>query len=54
MARLPLALGFFLCAYVPDGRARWAMVALCLLVETSDLVDGYLARRLGVATSLGE
>ena len=53
MARLPLALGFFVCAYVPDSRARWAMVALCLLVELSDLVDGYLARRLGVATPLG-
>lgn len=47
MARLPFAIAFFLCSYVPDGRARWAMVALGLLVEASDLLDGYLARRLG-------
>ncbi|HEV7579427.1 MAG TPA: CDP-alcohol phosphatidyltransferase family protein [Mycobacterium sp.] len=53
MSRLPFALGYFLCSYIPDSRARWAMVALCLLVETSDLMDGYLARRLGVATPLG-
>jgi CDP-diacylglycerol---glycerol-3-phosphate 3-phosphatidyltransferase len=53
MARLPFALGFFLCSYVPDDRARWTMVALCVLVETSDLLDGYLARRLGVTTPFG-
>ncbi|WAC94507.1 CDP-alcohol phosphatidyltransferase family protein [Mycobacterium sp. Aquia_213] len=53
MARLPFALAFFLCSYVPDDRARWAMVALCLLVEASDLLDGYLARRLGVTTPFG-
>ncbi|MCV7146882.1 CDP-alcohol phosphatidyltransferase family protein [Mycobacterium riyadhense] len=53
MARLPLALGFLLCSYFPDGDARRAMVALCVLVEVSDVLDGYLARRLGVATRLG-
>jgi CDP-diacylglycerol---glycerol-3-phosphate 3-phosphatidyltransferase len=53
MARLPFALGFFLCSYLPDGRARWTMVALGLLIETSDLLDGYLARRLGVTTPFG-
>jgi CDP-diacylglycerol--glycerol-3-phosphate 3-phosphatidyltransferase len=53
MARLPFAVGYFLCSYFPDGRARWTMVVLCLLIETSDLLDGYLARRLGVTTSVG-
>lgn len=53
MARLPFALAFFVCSYLPDGRARWTMVALSLLVEASDLLDGYLARRLGVTTPVG-
>jgi CDP-diacylglycerol--glycerol-3-phosphate 3-phosphatidyltransferase len=53
MARLPFAVGYFLCSYIPDGRARWSMVALCLLVEISDSLDGYLARRLDVTTPLG-
>lgn len=53
IARLPLALAFLVCAQVPDSRARWSMVVLAVLVELSDVVDGQLARRLGVATPLG-
>jgi len=53
MARLPLALAFLVCSYVPDSRARWSMVVLAVLVELSDVLDGQLARRLGVATPLG-
>ncbi|SON60905.1 CDP-diacylglycerol--glycerol-3-phosphate 3-phosphatidyltransferase [Mycobacterium simulans] len=53
IARLPLALGFFFCSYFSNGQARSTMVALCVLVEVSDVLDGYLARRLGVVTPLG-
>ncbi|ORW91947.1 hypothetical protein AWC27_09570 [Mycobacterium szulgai] len=53
MARLPLALAFLVCSQIPDSRARWSMVVLAVLVELSDVLDGQLARRLGVATPLG-
>jgi len=54
--RVPLAAGAaaLLVIAAPGGLAAWAAVALLLAVEASDLLDGFLARRFGVVSRLGE
>ncbi len=55
-ARVPLAAGaaVLLAASQPGGAAAWAAVALLLAAEATDMTDGILARRLGVAGPFGE
>jgi phosphatidylglycerophosphate synthase len=35
------------------GPARWAVIAVLALIGLSDVVDGWIARRVGLATQLG-
>jgi len=55
-ARLPLAAAaaalVFLAA--PGGAAAWIALGLLVAMELTDLLDGVLARRLGVAGLFGE
>jgi CDP-diacylglycerol--glycerol-3-phosphate 3-phosphatidyltransferase len=58
LARLVLSIGFFvLLAFAnPSSRSPWYFdlaVAVFILAGISDLVDGYLARRYGMETSIG-
>ena len=55
-SRIPLAIVF--CCFALTVRAGvgavWIGVLLLTIIEVSDAVDGYVARRLGVVSPLGE
>ena len=55
-ARVPLAAAA--CALLAGGRTSgpqpWAALGLLLAIEATDALDGFLARRLGVAGRFGE
>ena len=54
LSRLCLAPAF-LAAFLSESPAgRWWALALALFFEATDLIDGYLARRLGQTSTLGK
>ena len=55
LARIPLALGFAVVLLAFDRSAALLVLGVILLavIEVSDLLDGYLARRLGVVSEWG-
>src|SRR5277367_3054061 len=50
IAAIPLIVATF---YVPGESARWIACALFVAASLTDLLDGYLARRLGAVTAIG-
>ncbi len=54
--RIPLAIGFGLALPHTQARPTWlyGCLALLLLQELSDLLDGHLARRFGVVSEWGQ
>jgi phosphatidylglycerophosphate synthase len=50
LSRIPIAL-LFVLFFVPDRTLFWISAALCGLALATDVLDGRLARRLGVATA---
>jgi CDP-diacylglycerol--glycerol-3-phosphate 3-phosphatidyltransferase len=55
LARIPLgvAIAAILAAFEPGRRVALACAALLLAMELTDLLDGFLARRLGVVSEWG-
>lgn len=53
LTRLPLATSYFVLSLAHFSSSRWFMVIACSLVELSDVSDGWIARRLGIASAAG-
>ncbi|NUN08539.1 MAG: CDP-alcohol phosphatidyltransferase family protein [Ignavibacteriaceae bacterium] len=45
---------WYLLAHIDEGSNRTIMIVLCLLAGVTDILDGYLARKLNQITELGK
>lgn len=65
VSRLVMAPLFFIAYFLPDWInapnpdllitiSAWSLIALCIAIELSDLLDGIIARRMNLITDLGK